>query len=257
MRISIFGLGYVGTVTSACLAHNGHDVVGVDINPKKLALVNDGKSPIVEEDIEELVHAQVKAGRLRATADVDEAIAATELSLICVGTPSNGNGSLNLSSLLGVCKSLGRTLRNKKAYHLIVVRSTVVPGTVNRQLIPLIERESGKRPGEGFDLCFNPEFLREGSSVRDFNSPAFTLVGAREEATANKVRQLYAGIDAPFFWTNPEVAETVKYACNIYHALKIAFANEIGTYCKVLNIDSHQVMDFFFKDGFIFVIFND
>lgn len=249
MKISIFGLGYVGTVTSACFARNGHEVIGVDVNPLKVALLNDGKSPIVEDEIGDIVQAQVQNGRLRATTDVDGAVADTDLSLICVGTPSNGNGSLSMSSVLNVTKSIALALRNKSQYHVVVVRSTVVPGTVNRQLIPLLERESGKRLGAGFGLCFNPEFLREGSSVRDFDAPPFTLVGVREEATADMVRQLYAEIKAPFLTTSVEVAETVKYASNIYHALKIAFANELGSYCKALGVDSHEVMDIFFQDA--------
>lgn len=248
MRISIFGLGYVGTVTSACFARLGHQVIGVDVNAQKVGLLNDGKSPIVEEEIGELVLQQVRNGNLRATNDIEEAIANSEISLICVGTPSNGNGSLSLHSVFGVSKSIAQALREKNEDHLIVVRSTVVPGTVNRQLIPLIERESGKALGKGFGVCFNPEFLREGSSVKDFDSPPFTIVGVRDQVSAEKVRQLYEGVTAPFYVTNLEVAETVKYASNIYHALKITFANELGSYCKSLGIDSHEVMEMFFKD---------
>lgn len=249
MKISIFGMGYVGTVTSACFARNGHDVIGVDVNPTKIALVNDGKSPIVEEEIGDLVLQQVRAGRLRATDNVEEAVNDSEISLICVGTPSNGNGSLSLHSVLGVTKSIAQALRNKKEEHVVVVRSTVVPGTVNRHLIPLLERESGKKMGEGFSICFNPEFLREGSSVKDFDAPPFTLVGVRDAAAEGKARQLYTGIAAPFYTASIEVAETVKYSSNIFHALKIAFANEIGSYCKTLGIDSHEVMELFFKDA--------
>ncbi len=249
MKISIFGLGYVGTVTSACFARNRHEVIGVDVNPTKIALVNDGKSPIVEEEIGELVLQQVQAGKLRATDNVEEAINDSEISLICVGTPSNGNGSLSMHSLLGVTKSIAQALRHKKSRHVVVVRSTVVPGTVSRQLIPLMERESGMKMGQGFSICFNPEFLREGSSVKDFDAPPFTLVGVCEETAAEKVQELYAGIPAPFFVSSLEVAETVKYSSNIFHALKIAFANEIGSYCKTLGIDSHEVMDLFFQDA--------
>ena len=249
MRISIFGLGYVGTVTSACFARNGHEVIGVDVNPTKIALVNDGKSPIVEEEIGELVLRQTQAGRLRATDNVEEAVNGSEISLICVGTPSNGNGSLSVHSVLGVTKSIAQALRHKKEYHVVVVRSTVVPGTVNRQLLPLLERESGKKAGNGFGICFNPEFLREGSSVKDFDEPPFTLVGVRDEASAQSARSLYEGIQAPFFTSGIEVAETVKYSSNIFHALKIAFANEIGSYCKTLGIDSHEVVELFLQDA--------
>ena len=249
MRISIFGLGYVGTVTSACLARHGHEVIGVDVNPRKVELVNDGKSPIVEDEIGELVRRQVQQGRLRATVSVEDAVANSEVSLVCVGTPSNGNGSLSLHSVLNVCKSIAAALRSKKESHFIVVRSTIVPGTVTRQLVPLIERESGKVVGKGIGLCFNPEFLREGSSVKDFDSPPFTLVGVSDDATIAVMRNLYAYIEAPFMTTSIEVAETVKYACNVFHALKISFANEIGSYCKTLGVDSHEVMNIFFKDA--------
>ncbi|MCG3121053.1 MAG: GDP-mannose 6-dehydrogenase [bacterium] len=248
MKLSIFGLGYVGTVTSACFARDGHEVIGVDINPQKVALLNDGKSPIVEEEIGEMVMENVRAGRLRATTDVHGAIMNTDLSLICVGTPSNGNGSLSLHSVISVCRSIAQVLRQKKEYHVIVLRSTVLPGTVNRIILPLMEQESGKKLGQGFGLCFNPEFLREGTSVKDFYAPPFTLIGARDRATAERAQELYKGLDAPLYLTNLEVAETIKYACNTYHALKIAFANEMGAYCKALGIDSHQVMEIFTTD---------
>jgi len=248
MKLSILGLGYVGTVTSACLARNGHEVVGVDINPQKVALLNDGKSPIVEDEIGGMVMENVRSGRLRATTDVHDAVMNTELSLICVGTPSNGNGSLSLHSVISACRSLAQVLRHKKAYHLIVLRSTVLPGTVNRVIIPLLEQESGKKLCNSFGLCFNPEFLREGTSVKDFYAPPFTIIGARERATTERAQELYKDIAAPVYLTNIETAEIVKYASNAYHALKIAFANEIGTYCKTLGIDSHQVMDIFSTD---------
>ncbi|MGH7596313.1 MAG: nucleotide sugar dehydrogenase [bacterium] len=249
MKLSIFGLGYVGTVTSACFARNGHEVVGVDINPQKVALLNDGKSPIVEEEIGDMVMENVRAGRLRATDDVKDAILNTELSVICVGTPSNGNGSLSLHSVISVCRSIAQVLRHKKDYHLIVLRSTVLPGTVNRIILPLLEQESGKKLCHGFGLCFNPEFLREGSSVKDFYAPPYTLIGSRDRATAEKAQALYEGIEAPVYLTSIEVAESIKYASNAFHALKITFANEIGTLCKALGIDSHQVMDIFVKDA--------
>ncbi len=248
MKLSIFGLGYVGTVTSACFARNGHEVVGVDINPHKVALLNDGKSPIVEEEIGDMVMENVRAGRLRATDDVKDAILNTEISLICVGTPSNGNGSLSLHSVISVCRSLAQVLRHKKDYHLIVLRSTVLPGTVSRIILPLLEQESGKKLGHGFGLCFNPEFLREGSSVKDFYAPPYTLIGSRDRTTGEKAQALYAGIDAPIYLTSIEVAESIKYASNAFHALKIVFANEIGTFCKALGIDSHQVMNLFVQD---------
>jgi GDP-mannose 6-dehydrogenase len=249
MKLSIFGLGYVGTVTSACFARNGHEVLGVDINPQKVALVNDGKSPIVEEEIGEMVMENVRAGRLRATEEVKDAVLNTDISLICVGTPSNGNGSLSLHSVIGVCRSIAQVLRHKKEYHLIVLRSTVLPGTVNRIILPLLEQESGKKLGQGFGLCFNPEFLREGSSVKDFYAPPYTLIGSRDRGAAEKAQALYQGVDAPIYLTSIEVAESIKYASNAFHALKITFANEIGTFCKALGIDSHQVMELFVQDA--------
>jgi len=249
MKLSIFGLGYVGTVTSACFARDGHEVIGVDVNPQKVALLNDGKSPIVEEEIGDMVMENVRAGRLRATEEAHDAIMNSDLSLICVGTPSNGNGSLSLYSVISVCRSIAQVLRHKKEYHLIVLRSTVLPGTVNRVILPLLEQESGKRLCNGFGLCFNPEFLREGSSVKDFYAPPFTLIGARDRAIAEKAQELYNHLDAPVYLTSIEVAETIKYASNAYHALKIAFANEMGTYCKALGIDSHQVMEIFAADN--------
>ena len=248
MKLSILGLGYVGTVTSACFARDGHEVVGVDINPQKVALLNDGKSPIVEEKIGDMVMEGVRRGRLHATTDVHDAIMHTDLSLICVGTPSNGNGSLSLHSVISACRSLAQVLRHKKEYHLIVLRSTVLPGTVNRMIIPLLEQESGKKLCNGFGLCFNPEFLREGTSVKDFYAPPFTVIGARERSTAERAQELYKDLKAPVYLTSIETAEIVKYASNAYHALKIAFANEIGAYCKTLGIDSHEVMDIFSTD---------
>lgn len=248
MKLSILGLGYVGTVTSACFARDGHEVIGVDINPQKVALLNDGKSPIIEDEIGDMVMENVRNGRLRATIDTHDAVMHTDVSLICVGTPSNGNGSLSLHSVISACRSLAQVLRYKKDYHLIVLRSTVLPGTVNRVIIPLLEQESGKKLGNGFGLCFNPEFLREGTSVNDFYAPPFTVIGARDTATAERAQELYQGIAAPVYLTNIETAEIVKYASNAFHALKIAFANEIGTYCKTLGIDSHQVMDIFTTD---------
>ncbi len=248
MKLSVLGLGYVGTVTSACFAGNGHEVVGVDINPQKVALINDGKSPIVEEGINDIVMKNVRGGRLRATHDVHDAVMNTEISLICVGTPGNGNGSLSLHSVIGVCRSIAQVLRRKQDNHLIVLRSTVLPGTVNRVILPLLEQESGKKLGHGFGLCFNPEFLREGSSVKDFYAPPFTLIGAYDHATAEKIQGLYQGIDAPIYRTTLEVAEIIKYANNAFHALKITFANEMSAFCKVMGIDTCQVMEIFTKD---------
>jgi GDP-mannose 6-dehydrogenase len=246
--VSVFGLGYVGCVSAACFSREGHTVVGVDVNPTKVALVNSGKSTIVEEGIAELVATMVASGRLRATTSVREAVAATEISLVCVGTPSQSNGALDLSYVDRVCGEIGEALRDKAEYHTIVIRSTVLPGTVHGVAVPAIERASGKRAGVDFGVCSNPEFLREGTSIKDFFEPPFTLIGADDERSAASVAALYAGLDAPVHTVAVRTAEMVKYACNCFHGLKVGFANEIGNVCKALGVDSHEVMRIFCED---------
>jgi GDP-mannose 6-dehydrogenase len=248
MNLSVFGLGYVGCVSAACFAREGHRVVGVDPNATKVGIINGGKSPIVEAGINELIGEVVAAGRLRATTDAVDAVNNSEISLICVGTPSNTNGSLDLTYVKRVCQQLGAALESKMAYHTIVVRSTMLPGTIESAVIPVLEVYSGKKAGRDFGICINPEFLREGTSLKDFYAPPFTLIGADEEETAMRVRRLYAGIEAPLYVVPVKAAEMVKYACNCFHALKVSFANEIGNICKGLAIDSHQVMDVFCQD---------
>lgn len=246
--LSVFGLGYVGCVSAACLAREGHDVVGVDVNPSKVDLINRGQPTILEEGIGELVSAMHRAGRLRATTDAAEAVRTTELSLVCVGTPSRPNGSLDLTFVERAAEEIGRALRHKTEPHVVVIRSTVLPGTIRDLVVPALERASGKRAGKGFAVCSNPEFLREGTSIRDFDDPPFTLIGADDEATAARVASLYAGISAPVHRTAVRVAEMVKYACNAFHGVKVAFANEIGSVCKALGVDSHEVMRVFCED---------
>ena len=246
--VSVFGLGYVGCVSSACLAREGHTVVGVDVNPTKVALVNSGRSTIVEEGIAELVTQMVSSGRLRATTSVAEAVLATDISLVCVGTPSAANGALDLSYVERVCSEIGAAIRDKATFHTIVIRSTVLPGTVHGVATPAIERASGKTAGVDFGVCSNPEFLREGTSIKDFLDPPFTLIGADTDQAANAVRLLYAGLEAPVHVVAVRVAEMVKYACNCYHGLKVGFANEIGNICKALDVDSHEVMRVFCED---------
>lgn len=248
MKISVFGLGYVGAVSAACFAKEGHMVVGVDVSASKVEIINDGRSPIVEAGINELIGEMVKAKRLRATTDVGDAIKTTDVSLICVGTPSNANGSLDLKYIVRVCEEIGAALKQKKSKHIVVVRSTMLPGTIANVVTPTLEKSSGKRAGVGFNVCINPEFLREGTSLKDFYAPPFTLIGADEENAAKTVRELYARIDAPVFVTSTRAAEMVKYSCNCFHAVKVAFANEIGNVCKELNIDSHEVMEVFCQD---------
>ena len=248
MRLSIFGLGYVGCVSAGCFAATGHEVVGVDVNKSKVDFINDGRSPIVEPGIAQLISEAVRTERLRATEDSSEAVNSTDASLVCVGTPSNHNGSLDISHVKRACQRIGEALSTKRAYHIVVVRSTMLPGTVEDILIPILEVYSGKRAGRDFGVVVNPEFLREGSSIHDFNNPPFTIIGADSEDAAGPVRRLYAGLNAPIINLGLKEAEMVKYASNCFHALKITFANEIGNICKALGVDSHQVMDAFCKD---------
>jgi GDP-mannose 6-dehydrogenase len=248
MKISVFGLGYVGCVTAACLAECGHEVWGVDINRDKVQTINAGKSPIIEQGLEEMILGARRRGCLSATADAFEAVANTEISLVCVGTPGNGNGSLDLGGVRAVSQQIGEALKRKASYHCVVFRSTVLPGTVRNVLIPLLGEASGRRVHSDFDVCFNPEFLREGSSISDFYHPAFTVIGQETSTGGDAIADLYAEIKAPIERTTYEVAEMLKYACNGFHALKVTFANEIGTLCKSLGIDSHRVMELFALD---------
>ncbi|MBL8125513.1 MAG: UDP-glucose/GDP-mannose dehydrogenase family protein [Pyrinomonadaceae bacterium] len=248
MRISVFGLGYVGIVSAACLADDGHDVIGVDINDEKVDLVNTGKSPVVELGVSDLIREGVKNRKLRATVDVNEAVGLSDLSLVCVGTPSNENGSLKLDYVERVSQQIGEAIGQKKSKHIVVIRSTMLPGTIDRLVRPTLEEYSGKSSGVGFDVCINPEFLREGTSIKDFYSPPFTLIGSDDDQVSDLVQQIYAGINAPLYKTSIKAAEMVKYACNCFHGVKISFANEIGNLCKELGVDSHQVMEVFCKD---------
>ncbi len=248
MKLSVFGLGYVGCVSAACFAKDGHEVVGVDVNPTKVGIINEGRSPIVEPGIEDLISDVLTAGKLRASTDGSEAVRNTEISIICVGTPSNPNGSLDFNYVTRVCEDIGSALEQKHERHTIVARSTMLPGTIETVVVPTLEAYSGKKIGSTFDVCFNPEFLREGTSLKDFYAPPFTLIGADSEDVAARVRPLYAEISAPIFMTSFKVAEMVKYVCNSFHGLKVSFANEIGNICKGLGIDSHQVMEIFCQD---------
>ena len=248
MKLSVFGLGYVGCVSAACLADAGNEVIGVDVNPTKVEIINSGKSPIVEAGIDELIGKVVKSGRLAATTDSARAIRDSELSLVCVGTPSNQNGSLDLRHVQQVCREIGAALKTKDERHVVVIRSTMLPGTVQNTVVPALEETSGKKAVTDFGICINPEFLREGSSLKDYHAPPFTLIGADDEQTTSAVRSLYANINAPVFITSLKTAEMVKYVCNCFHALKVSFANEVGNICKALQIDSHEVMHVFCQD---------
>jgi len=248
VKISIFGMGYVGTVSAGCLAQEGHEVIGVDPVRTKVDLINAGQTPIIEAEIPEVIAAAVKSGRLRATDDEAEAVNQTELSFVCVGTPSLANGNLDLAYIRRVCELLGKALKNKPAHHTVVIRSTVLPGTMRQIVIPILEEYSGKKAGVGFGICNNPEFLREGSAVRDFNNPPKTVIGEIDRASGDILTALYKKLDAPLIRTDLETAEMVKYVDNSWHALKIGFANEIGNLCKSFSIDAHAVMGIFCQD---------
>lgn len=248
MRISIFGLGYVGAVSAGCLAQEGHHVIGVDRAQTKVDLINSGQSPIVEADIREIISAAVEAGQLRATQDTVQAVQDTDLSFVCVGTPSQSNGNLDLSYIRRVCEEIGAALKAKVGHHTVVIRSTILPGTMRRIVVPTLEDYSGKKAGVGFGLCNNPEFLREGSAVKDFRFPAKTIVGEMDQASGDVLASLYAKLEGPLIRVDLETAEMVKYIDNGWHALKVAFANEVGSLCKSLNVDGHRAMEIFCQD---------
>ncbi len=246
-RVSVFGLGYVGTVSAAALAASGHEVVGVDPNPVKVDSINDGRSPVIERGLDELLADVVASGALRAIGDGREAVRSTDISIVCVGTPSRENGSLDLSHVRQVSREIGSALRETDG-HVVVVRSTMLPGSTEDVVAATIEQESGQTRGVDFGVCFNPEFLREGSSLHDYENPPFTLVGAEDTRAAEVAASLYAHLDAEVIHAPIRVAEMVKYVSNAYHALKVSFANEVGNICAAQDIDSHHVMDIFARD---------
>lgn len=247
MRINIFGMGYVGCVSAACLANSGHTVTGIDVDALKVELINQGRSPIVEPGLQEALGQAVAAGKLRAAVN-DVVAAPADLSIVCVGTPSNENGSLRLDYILRVTQQIGQYLGHNQSYHVVNFRSTMLPGTIQERLIPVLEKHSGKKAGADFGVCMNPEFMRESTSIRDYYQPPFTVIGERDQKSGDVVAKIYRNVDAPMIRTTLKVAEILKYACNAFHALKISFANEIGNLCKRLNIDSHEVMDIFCRD---------
>ena len=248
MKISVFGLGYVGTVSAGCFARDGHQVVGVDPIPTKVGLINEGRSPIIEAQIGEILASVVKSGHLRATCDSDGAIRETDLSFVCVGTPSQANGNLDTSYVRRACELIGAAIKNKTSRHTVVIRSTILPGTMRGLVIPVLEESSGKKAGVDFGICNNPEFLREGTAVADFDRPPKTVIGQIDRRSGDTVASLYAHLDAPMTRTDLETAEMVKYVDNSWHALKIGFANEIGNLCKASGVDGHKVMDIFCTD---------
>ena len=248
MNISIFGMGYVGCVSGACLSQLGHNVTGVDVNQTKVDMINSGKSPIIENEINEIVRDMVNAKKFKATTSTHEAILNSDVAILCVGTPSNKNGSLGLDAIKNVVQQIGTALKEINKYLVIVVRSTVLPGTVNDIVIPLLEESTGKKAGKDFGVCMNPEFLREGTSVYDFYNPPKNVIGEFDKRSGDAVEEIYKDIKAPLFRTEIKVAEMVKYSDNCFHALKVSFANEIGNICKELGIDSHKVMNIFCSD---------
>jgi GDP-mannose 6-dehydrogenase len=248
MRISIFGLGYVGAVSLACLARDGHSVIGVDVDPAKLELIRSGTTPVVEEGMVELMAHVVASGRVSVTADVHRAVMESELSLVCVGTPSAANGSQDQSAVLRLARDVGAAIADKIEPHVLVFRSTLVPGTVEDVIKPIVEAAAGKREGSGFHLCFQPEFLREGSSIRDYDKPPFTIVGASHADPAAKLRDLFGHLSCKFLETSVRAAEMMKYCCNNFHALKITFANESARLCEALGDDPFEVMELVCQD---------
>ena len=248
MRISIFGLGYIGTVSAGCFSSLGHQGMGGDVNPMKVEMIQSGRSPVIEAGLNELIECGVQTGSLSATGDSLKAILGTDASLICVGTPSSESGGLNMSYVVRVIEQIGQALAQKQSYHLVIVRSTMLPGTMEKTVVPLLEKTSGLCAGKDFGVVFNPEFLREGTAVNDFFHPPFTLIGGLDQQAAQTAASIYAAIDAPLRLMEIKAAEMIKYACNTFHAVKVTFANEIGTLCKELDIDSHQVMDIFCLD---------
>lgn len=247
-EISVFGLGYVGCVSAACFAKEGHTVIGVDVSASKVDMINAGQATVVEHGIAEMVAEMRAANRLRATTRVEEAVQNSAISLVCVGTPSAPNGSLDLTYVERVCEEIGAAMKSKASRHTVVIRSTVLPGSTEAVALAALERASGLRAHLDFGIAMNPEFLREGSSIKDFYDPPFTVVGAGDEATGQQVANLYAGLNAPVRIVAIRVAEMIKYACNSFHGVKVGFANEIGNVCKALGVDSHEVMRIFCED---------
>ncbi|WP_166269538.1 nucleotide sugar dehydrogenase [Marinobacter caseinilyticus] len=243
MRVSIFGLGYVGAVCAASLARRGHEIIGVDVSPVKIDLINSGRSPIVEPGLEDLLSEGVRSHRIHGVTDGFDAVHDTDLSMICVGTPSKPNGDLDLTYVEKVSRDIGLALRTKPTWHLVVVRSTVLPRTVRDLVVPILEEASGKRAGEGFGVCVNPEFLRESTAIKDYDHPPMTVIGELDERSGDLLSEIYGDLDAPLIRKPIEVAEMIKYTCNVWHATKVSFANEIGNIAKSMGVDGRDVMD--------------
>ncbi len=247
MHISIFGLGYVGSISAACLSNEGHTVIGVDINEEKVSLINNGDSPIVEPYLDQYIATAVKSKKLLATTDVKMAVMNTDISIICVGTPNRKDGNLNLNFVFDVVKQIASILAQKQSFHLISIRSTVSPGTI-KKIVELVEKTSGKHDQIDFDIASNPEFLREGSAIYDYYNPPYTLIGTNNKQSIALFQQMFQKVEARFIVTEPQVAEIMKFINNSFHALKVSFANEIGRLSKQLKLDGKEVMDIFMQD---------
>lgn len=247
MRISIFGLGYVGCVSLGCLAQNGHDIIGIDVNPVKVDLINRGKPTIIEKDIDQIVKEQKALGKIRATCDHSSAVRESDVSIICVGTPSTERGDLNLEYIYQTAEQIGEALRHKQGFHIAVIRSTVLPGT-NWKVGEILAKSSGLKRNEGFAVVSNPEFLREGTAVEDYYNPPFTLFGTDNDHAATIMRNIYSKVNGEIIRSDIRVAELIKYVNNSFHALKVTFANEVGNVCKKLGVDSHELMNVFCMD---------
>lgn len=246
--ISVVGLGYVGAVSTACLSSLGHQVIGVDIDPGKIESIGAGRSPIHEDGLGDMLQAGVKEGLISTTADLSQAVRDTDVTFVSVGTPTAADGGCDYSYIEAAARAMGLGLADKTEYHVFVMRCSIPPGTTMRVMTPILEQVSGKRLGEDFGVCFNPEFLREGVAIEDFRAPPKTVIGATDDRSANTVAQIYLPVDAHPIFTSVETAEMVKYVDNVWHAAKVCFANEIGRLCKPLEVDSHAVMDIFVQD---------
>ncbi|MGB7846061.1 MAG: nucleotide sugar dehydrogenase, partial [Candidatus Acidiferrum sp.] len=247
-KISVIGLGYVGAVTAGCLASKGYEILGVDVNPLKVELLGSGKSPVLEPGLDELVKTGHQQGRIHATTNATEAVQQTELSFVCVGTPSLRHGRLDLSGVERSCREMGEALRGKNGFHWFVLRSTILPGTAEKLAIPAIEKASGKKAGKDFAVCTNPEFTREGCAVADFLNPPITVLGASDLAHLEPLREIYSWAGGRVFETSFGVSEMVKYVCNTFHALKVSFANEVGVLCREMSVDAQAVTEIFTAD---------
>ena len=247
MNISIFGLGYVGCVGTGCLAKSGHNIIGVDVNASKVNLINNGKSTIVEKKIDDIIYNNYKNGRIKATTDSYNAVMNSDVSIICVGTPTDKNGHLNMEYIYQVSKQIGVAVKNKDSFFSIAIRSTVIPGT-NRKVGKIIEEISGKKINKDFGVVSNPEFLREGNAVDDFYNPPYTVLASDSPKSLSEMKKVYNKINSEFIQTDIGSAELIKYVDNSFHALKVSFANEMGRICKKLDVDSHNLMNLFVRD---------